>query len=331
MLCKVDELQLRFGEVVTGCWSKSSYRVIRELGRGAIGVVYLVENLNNNQVCAMKIAPSMQNIVAEYNRLRKIQKEVQSQHFGPLLYELDDIVEAQVKYYYYTMEYIEGSSLVDKHRNMTFDTKVQSLQEILTYLHTLHQKQYIFADLKPENILIENKTEKIRFIDFGGVVSVGKMVKQYSDLYDRGSWRMGSRKADLQYDIFAFGIIMMQMFTKPDHLTNAIKNTLPIYALYDIIHKELAPSLKVIGIKLFSEKYNSADDVRKDIQSYVIDKKVIQNPTSSTLRQAKAVNASQSIKVTTFSIKRGFQWNWIDGAFWASFVFMVGSLMLFFI
>ncbi|OEF95771.1 protein kinase domain-containing protein [Desulfuribacillus alkaliarsenatis] len=325
------------GELLTGAWHKHTYRVLHELGRGAIGVVYLVEKTDNGQLCAMKVAASMQSIAAEYKRLEKIQGKVQSRHFGPLLFELDDVQIRNQKLYYYTMEYITGESLkayceslnghksLNVHKSLTTHNKCELEQhqyltcvyQIIENLTKLHKKNHIFCDLKPENVIIDADDKRAKFVDFGGVVPVGRMVKQYTVLYDRGSWKMGSRKADINYDLFAVGILLIQGFVGKESLQTAQKNPLPIYALYDIIHKKLEPKYKQICIKIFSEKYRSAKELQGDFSKAL------------SLKNKVVVSDTYKFKSRTgFYGRIGKLVGIIDIAFWVSFSFMLGSIYL---
>jgi len=284
------------GMIVTGIWHKEAYCIHRQIGKGAIGTVYLVEQLSTSQFCAMKVADSMQAIAAEYTRLADIHKEVRSRHFGPLLYELDDIDAGLVRLHFYTMEYIEG---VTFNNAITKSSPRQSLQyvtQLLIHLQCLHDRNLIFSDIKPENILIESKKQLVRVVDFGGVVPVGRMIKQYSVIYDRSSWRMGSRKSDKQYDIFAVGILLLQIFVSQNDLIKAQKKARPMFVLYGIIHRKLASvELKRICIKAISGKYQSANNMHTDIE-LLLSKKVINHYK-------------------------------LDYVFWASFTFMIGSIL----
>ncbi len=300
MLCR--------GTIVQGIWHKQSYRIHKELGRGAIGAVYLVENLRTSQFCAMKVSQSMQSIASEHKRLQTIQREVQSQHFGPLLFEMDDIDIRGQKHHFYTMEYIDGRVFDIQSIQGGIQVALLYISQILRHLDSLHAKGYVFADVKAENILIDNRAKRIRFVDFGGVVKSGRMVKQFSVMYDRGSWRMGSRKAEAQYDLFAVGVLFLQLFIPKATLLEAQKSANSMYMLYDIIHRKLQPQYKSICFKVFSEKYQSAAAMDRDVQDLIKGK-------------------GQKAKSKGFLRRLFKQWTLIDSALWASFVCMVGVVV----
>ncbi len=291
------------GMIIKGLWYGNTYRVHKELGRGAIGIVYLVENLQTLQLCAMKISQSLQMTSGEYVRLKTIQQEVQSGHFGPLLYEMDDLQIHGQQYHYYTMEYIHGQTLervlrISRGGKRARRRQLRYIGQILSYLQAIHQKGYVFADVKAENIMLEYSQDRIRFIDFGGVVAVGKMVKQYSALYDRGCWKMGGRKADYRYDLFAVGILLVQIFVPHGVLLKAQKSANPMDVLYDIIHRELPLYLRPICIKAFCGQYRTTGEMCREVQ-----------------------NAERH------GGRRFWRLSKIDCAFWGSLVFMLSTVI----
>jgi serine/threonine-protein kinase len=51
----------------------------------------------------------------------------------------------------------------------------------------------------------------VELIDYGGVTSIGRSVKQFTEWYDRGFWNGGSRTADGTYDVFAFALLLIHV------------------------------------------------------------------------------------------------------------------------
>jgi serine/threonine protein kinase len=119
---------------------------------------------------------------------------------------------------YYYMEKIIGETLEKRisEKKMTTDEIKNISLKILEALDYLHGKGIIHRDLKPDNIMVSNKTDKLKLIDLGLAYS-----DDFTDnLTKAGTLRymapeMRDEKAfDKTTDIYAFGLILLEMFTK---------------------------------------------------------------------------------------------------------------------
>ena len=85
-------IQYKFkqGDQIVGKWNKNEYRIIKELGHGANGIVYLVES--KNRLFALKLSDNGTSIISEMNTLKSFSK-VQGSALGPYFLEADDFVK----------------------------------------------------------------------------------------------------------------------------------------------------------------------------------------------------------------------------------------------
>jgi serine/threonine-protein kinase len=159
---------LATGELVGGC-----YRVERELGRGAMGVVYLARDEWLNRMTALKIvAPAWARSLAaepllrqEAQALASLRNEhvVQIYAFGP-----------HAGSYFFAMEHVRGQSLAHilwtykQHGSaLPLHSALTLLERIAAGLDAVHAAGHIHRDVKPSNILIEDDTGRPVLIDFG--------------------------------------------------------------------------------------------------------------------------------------------------------------------
>ena len=96
------------GTVIQGKWHQNSYKVIKELGSGANGTVYLVD-FNGNKA-ALKISSEPMTVTSEVNVLKSFSK-AQGVTLGPSLLDVDDWIVGGHQFSFYVMEYIRGTSL----------------------------------------------------------------------------------------------------------------------------------------------------------------------------------------------------------------------------
>ncbi|MFT3774538.1 MAG: protein kinase [Minicystis sp.] len=149
------------------------YRIERELGRGAMGVVYRATEVWLDRPVALKvIAPSLlddTNAPMRFLREAKALASVRSHHvvqvyaFGP-----------HRGSYFYAMEYVPGRSLKEilaEHR-MHGDTvpvhrALTILAQIAEGIAAVHDAGIVHRDVKPSNIIIEDDTGRPVLVDFG--------------------------------------------------------------------------------------------------------------------------------------------------------------------
>ena len=201
-------VHLANGTKIVGKWHKQTYKVIRQIGEGASGSIYLVKG--SQGLNALKISKDSSVITREAKILR-LMKKVQGVQLGPFLIDVDDFNLRQTQYSFYVMEYVDGIRIKDWYHPSKASQLAIVVKQLLFQLHHLHLAGYIFGDLKLENLLIDRKTKQVRLIDFGGVTQVGRSVREYTSYYDRGYWQKGERKADPAYDLFALAICILQL------------------------------------------------------------------------------------------------------------------------
>ena len=143
----------------------NGYRLIREVGRGAIGVVYLAEK--RGQRFALKMIQPQGDVsdrdVTQFLREASILRNL----VHPAIVRFIEPGEHQGTLFY-VMEWIEGRNLdeqIEQFGSLNRHTAVKIGRRVLEGLHSAHQKGYVHRDIKPSNILINRRSAKIA--DFG--------------------------------------------------------------------------------------------------------------------------------------------------------------------
>ncbi|WP_163539349.1 protein kinase [Gracilibacillus sp. YIM 98692] len=207
---KKPDIQLRKGQKITGKWHHKSYQIVRELGRGAIGTVYLC--VCEQKQVALKVSKQSTSITSEVNVLKTFQK-VQGDNLGPALIDVDDYQASNgYMYAFYVMEYISGERLESFIRRNGDEWIVSLLIGFTKDLHLLHQQGYVFGDLKLDNLIVSRNPIRLRWVDVGGTTLQGRSIKEYTEFYDRAYWKMGERKADPGYDLFALVMVVLRIY-----------------------------------------------------------------------------------------------------------------------
>jgi len=211
-IAKKHEVILKRGTIIRGKWHSNTYSVVRLLGSGTVGTVYLCTS-KGRQV-AVKISDQSLSMTAEVQALKTLRiGKVQDSGLGPYLLDVDDWQMNDGKIIsFYAMEYVEGVSLrafIQRHGTIWISSL---LFQLLEQLERLHKIGYVFGDLKSDNIIITSNPPTVRLIDVGGMTKIGRSVKEYTNFFDRAYWRLGKRLAEPSYDLFAVTMVLLTVF-----------------------------------------------------------------------------------------------------------------------
>jgi serine/threonine protein kinase/Flp pilus assembly protein TadD len=145
------------------------YRVLRPLGEGGMGAVYLAERADGHfqQRVAIKLVRRGMLSRDVQNRLR-VERQILATLDHPNIAKLLDGGTTQDGTPYIVMEFIDGEPIdVYCDRNeLTIEDRLQLFRKVCSAVHAAHQNLIVHRDLKPSNILVtRNGTPKL--LDFG--------------------------------------------------------------------------------------------------------------------------------------------------------------------
>ncbi|UKS26240.1 serine/threonine protein kinase [Paenibacillus sp. HWE-109] len=211
----------RPGSEIRGKWNGRVYMVERLLGAGSNGIVALVRRGTGR--FALKAGHETVDHQSEINSLLAISLTETS--FKNFLIDADDMTVGEKEISFYVMRYIEGMTISDFIHKRGHDWVYVIGTNLLRKLTELHRNGYIFGDLKIENMIVSNYGD-VDLIDFGGVTSKGRAIKQLTEVYDRGFWNKGERIAEESYDLFSFAILLLKSLDQRNRFTG-LTQTLP--------------------------------------------------------------------------------------------------------
>lgn len=212
-------MELKAGSTVVGKWSGQRIIIQHHLGSGANGDVYLVRCQNRS--AAMKVSLQSGDIALEWGILQKLARHG---HLFPQPILADDASGADL-FYFYLMEWVPGQSFAEVFETFTAAQQVTIVRKILGGFVQLHGTGHAFCDVKPDNLLVQvHPTLTVRFVDVGGVTPFGRSVRQFTPLYDRAFWQLGSRQSQGSYDLAAVALLILCSLCHQS-LSNAQKMT----------------------------------------------------------------------------------------------------------
>lgn len=143
------------------------YKIVRELGRGGMGVVYAVQHPDHKELLALK---TLATEVTDVEAMLRFRREID------VLTGLDH--PGLVRFYgagrhknlsYYTMDLVEGESLRERMilaGGLSFQELAPIVYVVASALSYLHRHELIHRDVKPGNILVQVKGRTV-LTDFG--------------------------------------------------------------------------------------------------------------------------------------------------------------------
>jgi len=217
----------RFGQ---GSLIAGRYLVERELGRGGMGVVYLVrdQQLRGKEVALKLISAEL--TASPLGRDRFIQEVLAAQELQhPNIIRVFHLDEASGQCFF-TMEYVPGTSLRKiiedrkrEGRTFTLEECLSVLVPVLEALHHAHAQSspVIHRDIKPDNIMVAGdlSSPQVKVLDFGlaKMLSPSKLtstaVTMGTAYYMAPEQVQGARDIDQRADLFSVGVVLYEMLT----------------------------------------------------------------------------------------------------------------------
>ncbi len=264
---KSQVCNVRPGTVITGKWHKNSYKVMKSLGYGANGVVYLTEAPNG--LVALKISENSMSITSEVNVLKRFSK-VQGSALGPSLLDVDDWLRHDYSKTvpFYVMEYIKGDNYLSFVEKRGKEWAGILCLQLLTDLDRLHQEGWVFGDLKPDNLIVSGHPPKIRCIDVGGTTIQGRSIKEFTEFFDRGYWGAGTRKAEPSYDLFAVAMIIINTYYPKRFPRKSNEKGKEQLKQMILANQDLRKYEKVL-LNAIDGRYQQASEMRRDLVSAI--------------------------------------------------------------
>ena len=254
-----SRFKVNTGNVIVGKWHHHRYTIVKELGYGANGVVYLARK--GNDCVALKMSDNGMSVTSEVNVLKSFAK-VQGNCLGPSLLDVDDWVHPNGLISFYVMEYIQGPDLLSFIKSKGPSWIEVLILQLLNDLQQLHENGWVFGDLKPDNLIVTGPPPRIRCIDVGGTTIQGRAIKEFTEFFDRGYWGLGSRKADPGYDLFAVAMILMNI-AYPNRFSKTTGDFNQL--VFMLRQKPELSKFEPIILNALTGKYASAKEMRSSL------------------------------------------------------------------
>jgi serine/threonine-protein kinase len=245
--------------------SLGRYKILKELGRGAMGLVYLGKDPTIQRFVAIKTMRL--DDIDDPNKVKEIKarffREAESagRLSHPNIVTIYDAGE-QDELGYIAMELIEGQSLREWSRKpnlMPLTDVVQTLACVADALDYAHQQGVVHRDVKPANIMI-TRDRSVKVTDFG-IAKMASSSKTQTDVVlgtptYMSPEQIAGKKVDGRSDVFSLGVVLFELLTGQPPFTADNLSAL-LFAIAQHPHPDLQ-SLRQDLPPMFQEIINRA-------------------------------------------------------------------------
>ena len=262
------------------------YRLIKRLGSGGMGEVYLARDLRLNRSVALKILPEFLSDDARLNRFRKEARAASALNH-PNIITIHDVGESEGTRYIAT-EFIEGQTLREllNQGELSSTTALSIAEQVCVALKAAHSAGIVHRDIKPENIMLR-ADGIVKLLDFGiaKLLDLGHDVSSQSYMQTEIGLVMGTvsymspeqargLKVDERSDVWSLGVVLYEMFTRRLPFAEATR----LDTMVAILERQPSPGFKGFNTQLESivskclakdvdARYQSADELLNELKS----------------------------------------------------------------
>jgi eukaryotic-like serine/threonine-protein kinase len=260
------------------------FRIVKELGKGSQGVVFLAVDPQLDRQVAIKtlLLRSSHNNGQRERILQEARTVSKLQHPNIIpVYEVGE--QEQVPYLVF--EYVDGVSLKDLIRQnggLVVHRALQLMRQILEGISYAHEQGVIHRDITPSNILV-NKNDVPRIMDFGISVLTLPEAGAKRDFSGTPCYmspeHFSNQPLSPQADLFSIGLVFYEMLTGQA----AIQAENDFAAMYKIAHESISPpsgknpnvdqKLDAIVLKALARnpasRFATASEMKQDLDDFL--------------------------------------------------------------
>ncbi len=199
-----------------------NYQIIKKIGEGGMGAVYLAERADIHQKVALKIIRHGADSDMILRRFRR-EQEILAALEHPNIARLLDVGISTDNVPFLAMEYVEGVDLTtfSHEQNLSVNEKLNLFRKVCEAVAYAHSRLVVHRDLKPSNIIVNQKGEP-KLLDFGiskliseteteekgTVTSFGMLTPNYAS-----PEQFRGETVSTATDVYSLGVILYELLT----------------------------------------------------------------------------------------------------------------------
>lgn len=293
------------------------YRILREIGRGGMGIVYEAEHEQLSRRAALKVLPELLSLSPR--RIRRFLREAKSaaRLDHPGLARVLEVGEVSGTWWF-AMELVEGETLGERLRQAVemgrvhpaearlwiegCETRYEDAAEIgrqlADALEHAHAHGLVHRDVKPQNVLLD-ELGKVRLVDFGLAKDLGELsltgtgdfmgTPHYCapEMADRGP----DQQIDGRADLFAVGCVLYELVAmrrpfdggSTESILHAVLSDEPraLTSIDAAVPRDLETVIARALEKDPAQRYQTAADLREDLRRFLDGEPIRSKPRSA--------------------------------------------------
>lgn len=272
-------------QLAAGTLLRDRYKILRRIGGGGMGSVYLAEDVTFKRLIAVKEMIEMfadesarEKAIADFQREAELLAHLDHPAIPTIF---DYFFDPSRGRYYLVMKYIDGGDLASRMQALggrvdeaTVTQWGMEICDVLDYIHS-QNPPIIYRDLKPANLMLDSRN-RIMLVDFGiarfvaptqkGVTAIGTMGYAPPELF--------AGNVEAASDIYSLGATMFHLLTGQDPQDNPLlifdftKNPKPRQ-----INPEISPEMEALIIKAVEYKpenrFPTARDFGRELKRHL--------------------------------------------------------------
>lgn len=304
----------RHPEIATVPTSIGHYTIIRELGRGGMGVVYQAQQQAPKRRVALKVIRG--GTYRDQHHAILLRREAQAlarlKHPGiAAIYEAGHTNDGE---HFFALELVDGAPLNTfvREKRVALRERLQLFCQVCDAVSYAHQRVVIHRDVKPSNILIDANGQP-KLLDFGlaritdADVTITTVVSEVAKIQGTLPYmspeqtRGAPEEIDLRSDVYSLGVVFYELLT--DQLPYTVDHVLLPEAVRIICEEEprkpstmsrtLRGDLETIALKALEKdpdrRYQSVAALGDDVRNYLTHQPILARPPSASYQFRKLV------------------------------------------
>ncbi|HWL94643.1 MAG TPA: protein kinase, partial [Phycisphaerae bacterium] len=306
-----------------------SYRIVRSLGEGGMGVVYEAEQEHPRRSVALKmlrpgiLSPrAVQRFEHEADLLGQLQHPGIAQVFEAGTTEVAGAGGAVARHPFFAMELVRGRTLIEyaRENKLSIAEQLALVARVCDAVQHAHQKGVIHRDLKPANILVNDEGQP-KILDFGVARAIGADLDAPSSQTIAGQL-LGTipymspeqlegncHAIDTRSDVYSLGVVAFELLT--GQLPFDVADVPSVQAIRILSQRDplpagaVRPELRgdveaIIGKALernADRRYASCAELAADIRRYLRNETVLARPPTALHQLAKFARRNRGLVV----------------------------------